>query len=430
MLNPGTPLTLTIEKPAAGGRMLARHHGQIVFVSATIPGERVRAIVEQERGGVVYAQTDEVLDPSPHRREAAPDPLCGGLVYSHIAYVHQLTLKSEIVADAFARIGRLPLQSPVAMTGSPERAYRMRARLHVRGSRIGFFREGTHEVCQAGLSWQLLPETADVVSALDGRIRAGAIRDIREIELSENIAATERVFLVHVVAEAGQAAAHRVLGVFDDGRLTGVGIMRAGTQPLASRGTPFVNDVVRVTAGGGTADIAFRRHAASFFQGNRYLLPRLIGAVLAQTDSGPLIDLYAGAGLFGISYAALRRGHVTAVEGDRTAADDLEENARPYAERVAAVTTSVESYVARSFAARDATILVDPPRTGMSKEACIAISQAGAPRVVYVSCDVATLARDVRRFLDAGYRLTHIEAFDLFPNTAHVETLVRLDRGA
>ena len=89
-----------------------------------------------------------------------------------------------------------------------------------------------------------------------------------------------------------------------------------------------------------------------------------------------------------------------------------------------AAATSVERYVGGSFEARDATILLDPPRTGMSKEAATAIVQARAPRVVYVSCDVATLARDARRFLDEGYDIAHVEAFDLFPNTAHVETLV------
>jgi 23S rRNA (uracil1939-C5)-methyltransferase len=92
------------------------------------------------------------------------------------------------------------------------------------------------------------------------------------------------------------------------------------------------------------------------------------------------------------------------------------------------VTMAVERYLAGSFDAADASVLVDPPRTGMSAEAAAAIAACRAPRLVYVSCDVATLARDVRRFVDAGYRLTHAESFDLFPNTAHVETVVTLDR--
>ena len=116
-----------------------------------------------------------------------------------------------------------------------------------------------------------------------------------------------------------------------------------------------------------------------------------------------------------------------AVEGERQSGLDLAVNAAPYVESVTAAAMSVERYLSGSFDARDATILVDPPRTGMSKEAATAIAQSRARRVVYVSCDVATLARDARRFLDAGYQIAHLEAFDLFPNTAHVETLVTFE---
>ena len=117
---------------------------------------------------------------------------------------------------------------------------------------------------------------------------------------------------------------------------------------------------------------------------------------------GRLIDLYAGVGVFGLAWAALDRCTVTTVEGDRQSSLDLAANAEPYGAAVLAAATSIERYVAGSFDARDATILLDPPRTGMSKEAATAIVQARAPRVVYVSCDVATLARDARRFLDVG----------------------------
>jgi 23S rRNA (uracil1939-C5)-methyltransferase len=174
--------------------------------------------------------------------------------------------------------------------------------------------------------------------------------------------------------------------------------------------------------------VRLRRHVAAFFQSNRFLLQPLVEAVLALTPRGGLLDLYAGAGLFGVSYAALGRGAVVAVEGDRQAAADLRDNAAALGELVRVVPHAVEDFLGRSPRAGTATILVDPPRTGMSKEAAQMIVAAGAPRVVYVSCDVATLARDVRRFVDAGYRLVHLEAFDLFPNTAHVESVVVLER--
>src|SRR5436190_2539400 len=141
MLTPGQILPLTIDKPAAGGRMIARVDGRVVLVGGAIPGERVTARVERVAKGVVYAETTAIDDPSADRRPAFADPLCGGCLYAHIAYARQLELKSLVIADAFARIGRLPLASAVRVTPSPEEGYRMRARLHVGGARIGFFRE-------------------------------------------------------------------------------------------------------------------------------------------------------------------------------------------------------------------------------------------------------------------------------------------------
>src|SRR5688500_9199229 len=113
-------LTLDIVKPAAGGRMLARHQGQVVLVWGAIPGERVEARVERAGKGVLYAETTRVLSPSPDRREAAGDWRCGGNVFAHVEYTRQRALKGEIVRDAFARIGRIPLPAPLEVVGSPE----------------------------------------------------------------------------------------------------------------------------------------------------------------------------------------------------------------------------------------------------------------------------------------------------------------------
>src|SRR5688500_7599558 len=129
MLEPGAILTLDVEKAAAGGRMLARHHGQVVLVWGAIPGERVDARVERVGKGVVYASTAAVLSASSDRRNADADWRCGGSVLAHVEYPRQLTLKGQIVEDAFRRIARLPLPPPDVI-GSPEAGYRMRARLH------------------------------------------------------------------------------------------------------------------------------------------------------------------------------------------------------------------------------------------------------------------------------------------------------------
>jgi tRNA/tmRNA/rRNA uracil-C5-methylase (TrmA/RlmC/RlmD family) len=150
--------------------------------------------------------------------------------------------------------------------------------------------------------------------------------------------------------------------------------------------------------------------------------------VVGFIDAGDdVVDLYAGAGLFSLSAAVARGAHVTAVEGDRFGAGDLFANASAAAGAVHAVHASVETFVERRHPA-PAVVVVDPPRTGMSKEAMAGVVRLQGRTVIYVSCDVATLARDARRLIDAGYQIASVDAFDLFPNTPHVETVVRLEK--
>ena len=133
--------------------------------------------------------------------------------------------------------------------------------------------------------------------------------------------------------------------------------------------------------------------------------------------------MYAGAGLFSIAAGVLKSARVIAVEGDRHAAADLDANASASGAEVVAVREGVEAYVGRGPSIHADVAIVDPPRTGMSREALEGVLALGAARLVYVSCDVATLARDARRLVDGGYSIDRIDAFDLFPNTPHVEAL-------
>jgi 23S rRNA (uracil1939-C5)-methyltransferase len=427
-LEPDPLLSLFIEKPAAGGRMIARHNGQIVLVAGAIPGERVRARVERTKGGVMYASVVEVETASSDRRDTNGDPACGGSVFAHVAYPRQTVLKGEIIADAFRRIGRITLDDPIEVHPSPETGYRMRARLHVRDTRIGFYREGTHDLCDPGVSGQLLPETVDFLVALGDSLQAAGVHAVRELELAENIPADRRVVLLELSRES-HAAPHSILRSVVLPDMHGV-LVSQPTAPdrLASHGDPHVTDVLSVSSGEAPTKLSLRRHVASFFQANRYLLPSLVQRVVALVPPGRIIDLYAGAGLFGLACAVLERGTVVAVEGDRHSAQDLQHNALPFRDSVRIVPSSVEAFVAREPIPGDATVIVDPPRTGMSADANQAVAAARPARIVYVSCDVATLARDVGRLITGGYRLESLEAFDLFPNTAHVETVVALVR--
>lgn len=412
-----TEIIITVEKPAAGGRMIARHEGQVVFVAGAIPGERVRALVDRVSKQLAFANTIEVLAQSPDRRSVDVDWACGGSFYAHIAYERQLRLKAEVVADAFARIAKMPLTAAVPVTASQEHGYRMRARLHVQNGRFGFFREGTHELCDVEATRQLLPDTVDALRRLQDALRG---TQVTSCELSENISAAERVVLLELAPPA-VAPDHVV-------EIDGIsGVLFADQQQghlTVSYGSPYVSDRVPVA----TETAALSHHVQSFFQGNRYLLPQLVGQVLAQVPEGTVTDLYAGVGLFAVCLAARGHNSVVAVEGDRSSARDLESNAAPYGTAVHVQHISVEHYLKRRGLRRPDALLLDPPRTGMSREAMSGLLALKVARVVYLSCDPATLARDVKRFAEVGYRLEHIEAFDLFPNTAHIETLAVMTR--
>ena len=423
-LRTGEQLELAIEKPAAGGRMIARHEGRIILVQGGIPGERIAARVQRVERQLAFAESVEVLEPSPDRRGVHADPSCGGCLYAHIEYSRQLQLKGEIISDAFTRLGRLPVEAP-RVEPSPETGYRMRARLHVSGDRVGFYREGTRDLCDAASTGQLIASAVDSVASGVRSIAAAGCA-LAAVEVAENAAADERV--VHFIPGVGGELTERML---DDalaaGGLTGC-TGASGSATLHTAGVPVVSERMAMLTAGAASAGTLQRHASSFFQANRFLLPSLVTAVIAAVpNTGAVLDLYAGVGLFSLALASVGRDDITAIEGDRSSGSDLLRNAARYAGSVRAHVESVEQYLARRTEAA-ATILVDPPRTGMSRPAMQAIVAAGATTVVYVSCDPATMARDARRLVDGGYGLASLAAFDLFPNTPHVESLAVFSR--
>ena len=443
-MQPGTLLTLDVEKPAAGGRMLARHHGQVVLVWGAIPGERVSARVERVGKGVIYADIAEVLEASPDRRLDVGDWRCGGNVMAFVAYPRQLQLKGLIIQDALARIGRVPLSAPPDVIGSPEEGYRMRARLHVTGGRVGFYREGTHTLCGVAQTRQLADATNRWIERIPETVGSPALDGFAAVELSENISGHERACHLELRAGVDASAFHALA----DG-LTGLSASRpdrAGVEVVA--GTPSVTDTLRLpgspegvpyevtslsgTPEGAPYEVTLRRDVRAFFQGNRFLIERLIEHVSSLVPEGPVVDLYAGVGLFGLSLAAARASAVIVVEGDPVSGQDLAANAEPLGERVRVERRSVEQFVAiardRNEDLTPVTMIVDPPRTGMTKEALAGAIALQPAKIVYVSCDVATFARDTRTLLDAGFELEGLTGVDLFPNTAHVESIALFSR--
>lgn len=402
--------------------MLARHDGQVVFVWGAIPGERVRAHVTRVQKRVGYADTAEVLEASADRRDPGSDWRCGGNVFAHVAYPRQLQLKGQILQDALARIGRVKTDAPQVL-GSPEHGYRMRARFHAARGRLGFFREDTHELCDAASTGQLLPATSDWLASVAEALRGNDA--VTGLEMAENVAGDERACHVELRAGAETVSVAHLASV---GPLAGLSASRADRgQVDVLAGTPRVSDVLRATDDRASG-LQLRRDVRAFFQGNRFLLEPLVRRVAALVPPGPVVELYAGVGLFGLSLAAAGAERVTMVEADPVSASDLRGNAEPFGDRVRTDTRSVEEFLRTTRGEPGATVIVDPPRTGLSKDALAGLVARRPSRLVYVSCDPATLARDARALLEAGYGLESLSALDLFPNTAHVESVAAFTR--
>lgn len=405
--------------------MLARHDGQIVFVQGAIPGERVRARIERRQKQVLFAEAVEVLEASADRREPHCDLACGGSAYAHISYERQRRLKADIIADAFARIAKRPLDAPVEVAASPEAGYRMRSRVHVDQGRWGFYREGTHVMCDAASTRQLRPDTCAAIDAFMAA-RPEIAERLAAITVSENVAASARVLQLEIRENATR------LKVIDDGGSVGEGVHGVTSiEGPVLWGAAWVEDTARAIFGDASpfeGAVTWRRRPASFFQGNRYLLGALVTEVLrAAHGATRVIDLYAGGGLFSVALAA-QGAHVVAVEMDGSSTRDLTDNAKPFGERLVPLVSPVEAILKQRPPFTADTIVMDPPRVGATPEAIAGLVTWAAPRIIYVSCDPPTLARDCAKLFAAGYTLTSLQGFDLFPNTAHVETVVVMEK--
>ena len=421
MTSDSSLVELAIERPVAGGRMMARLDGRVVFVAGALPGERVRALITRRSGKVAWADTREVIEASADRRELSTDPRCGGALYAHIQYQRQLLLKAEVIADTFRRIAKHPLVADVAIVPSPEDGYRLRARLQVQGTRVGFLLEGSHVLCDAEATRQMVPGAFEAV----GRLREAlgpALTACASVMLSEGVAGRERVALCELRPETDPA---RFAGLPLTDGLTGVAVLaRRGMFTCAGedRIVDLAKDVLGIEA-----NLQWTRQAGSFFQGNRFLVGALTQRVIELAAGDHFVDLYSGVGLFAVALAH-RGASGIAVEGDATSGQDLRTNAEQTDGRLSVRLGPVEEMTAAKSVRRPDVVVVDPPRTGLSPEVVQGLLRWQAPRVVYVSCDVPTLARDAALFIAGGYRLTSLEALDMFPNTAHVECIAVFDR--
>jgi tRNA/tmRNA/rRNA uracil-C5-methylase (TrmA/RlmC/RlmD family) len=424
-LRPGEIVEVVVEKGVYRGLALARQAGQVVFVSHALPGERVRVRVERAASGYVNARLLEVLEPSADRR-ASPCPYfprCGGCAYQHGSYEAQRRLKESVLRDALARAGvSWPAEIPVQ--ASREDGWRTRAVFHLASLsgelKLGLFEEGSHRVVDVETCLQVSPRMNRTARALLEALRsrpawAGAVRGI---ELAESGDGERLIACLQVQGEPRDGASLATLGA-EVPSLGALGLTSEDRSYVPVFGDPHVETAV--------SGVVFRAHARSFFQGNRFLVEPLAQAVTAALgEGGTVLDLYSGVGLFSL-LAARRAALVRSAEASAQAVADARFNlSRAGFPNVEIEASDVAAAVARWPVSAEEQVVLDPPRAGAGVKVVEAIVARQPSTVVYVSCDPPTLGRDLQSFLKHGYRLESLRAFDLFPDTFHIETLAVL----
>ncbi|MBB5632698.1 tRNA/tmRNA/rRNA uracil-C5-methylase (TrmA/RlmC/RlmD family) [Cryobacterium mesophilum] len=410
--NLGQLVELEISNVAHGGAMVARHEGRVVFVSDAIPGETVRAVITDDAKSAFWrADAVEILDASPHRQDhvwsaasiaRAPLERVGGAEFGHIAIEHQRELKRRVLADAVSRMAGV--DSPVVVEPVPGAVdgtgWRTRVRLHV---------------------------------ADDGTVGGFAARSHRVIPVTDLPLATPAIA---AAAPLGRRARHNAGGHIDI-----VAPSRGDTLVLDGNQGDSITEVV--------GDREFHLAAGGFWQVHTHAAATLTGAVQEAIDADlfdPLaenLDLYGGVGLLAAAVGD-RFGpetRITTVESDARATEFATANLAEWA-AAGAVTARADRFLARATAdgrrLDGATVILDPPRSGAGKGVVGQLAALHPTQIVYVACDPVALARDLALFASSGYRLNPnqddttgaggIRAFDLFPNTHHVEAVARLVR--
>jgi len=398
-------LMVHIEKLVYGGRSLGRHNGRTVLTPFVLPGEKVLVEVERESADLLMGRP-LAIESAAEWRAAPPCPYfsrCGGCHYQHIPYQRQLEFKREILLETLARLGKIEWSGPAPIVSGPEWGYRNRVQLRVERVEgrveIGFLEMGSRRLCPVDVCAISSPAIQRSLAAL--RRMAGERRFpgfLGQLELFSNESDVQLTVL-----ESARPLARRF---FDWCAEQIAGFCRGDSLEYAEGG-----EVYRVS----------RR---SFFQVNRFLVPRLIELATAGPVGDTAVDLYAGVGPFSLALAR-RFARVVAVEANLSAARNLEENAGRAGVTVEVRHQPAEEFL-NSFDGPADFVLADPPRTGLGPAVTTRLARLKPRRLTVASCDPATLARDLRALVAAGFRIDSVKLIDLFPQTFHIESMVEL----
>ena len=420
--------TITIEKLVQGGRGLARQEGQVLLVRGVIPGETVSFESGTKRKGVQEATVREILKPSPDRI-AAPCPVyevCGGCQLQHVRYDAQLGYKREILAETLTRVGKLQVEVPPVVPSPNPYGYRSSVRFVVfrskSGFTLGFHEEGSHApVAAAGCL--LVPEAMrKVIADVQERLaRYGKLPvQVDSLEVRRSVAFGSAL-LSWRTGPAMRSQAEKLFALFQDVPNVVGQVVTAENRGRWVAGQDWIADRLD--------DLLFRITDGTFVPANWPLaetLARTLGEWIAPSSGLRVLELYAGIGVLGLPLA--RRGAlVTEVEANRWALADARHVAKTnHIGRCRFRHLKAEECLDATESGEYDAVLMGPPRTGLSPESLRGLLALNPGRLFYLSYDPATLARDLGKLCAGGYRIVRLQAFDMFPQTSHIETLVEL----
>jgi 23S rRNA (uracil1939-C5)-methyltransferase len=379
-----------------------------VLAPFVLPGETALVEPEKESPGLVAARTVSIEAPAGYR--VAPPCLvfgrCGGCHYQHLPYEKQLEAKRDILLETLARLGRIEWTGPVDILAGEAWGYRNRTQLHLakRGPRfqIGYCEHGSHRLCPI----ESCPISSPALNrALAVLARLGRDRRFPEFLRSIELFTNEQDLLLTVL-ESDRP------------------LSRSFFEWCAAEMEDLLAEP-RLDYPAGP-DI-FRVSSRSFFQINRFLVPRLAGAALGDATGSTALDLYAGVGLFTLPLAR-RFERVVALDAGRSAVEDLALNARRAGLSVEVHHDPADRFLA-AFQGSVDFVLADPPRAGLGRSVTDHLIRLRPHRLTLVSCDPATLARDLRALTAGGYRLATVKLVDLFPQSFHIESIIELQSG-
>ncbi|HJU03961.1 MAG TPA: class I SAM-dependent RNA methyltransferase [Nitrospiraceae bacterium] len=426
--------SVTIEKLVQGGRGLARLGSDVLFVRGAIPLETVTIADVQRHKGFQDAMIGKVLTASPDR-VTAPCPvyqICGGCQFQHLRYEAQLVQKREILQETLARVGKITMGAIPPVVASPNPyGYRSTIRFGVfrqeAGFALGFHEEHTHQPVGASGCLLVSEATREVIQAIQRRLAAQRRLPLRldSLEVRRSAAYGSTLLSFHS-GPAGRKQADDLFSLFRDvpdvvGQVLMSGKARHWQRWVEKQ--DWIADRLD--------DLIFRIGDRSFMQANWMLNETLAGTVVDWVSPAPglrLLELYAGIGSLGLPLA--RRGAlVTEVESNPYALADARHAAKAnHIGRCRFRPLPAEAMLKTVQAGDYDLVLVDPPRTGVSEEVLQYLARLNVPRLLYLSCDAPTLARDLARLCRSGYRISRCQPFDMFPQTSHLEILVELQR--